>query len=209
METPALLFGPSIVGRDVLRGIALGVEQAGEIGVIEALRDGGGLGGYAVHLRVVEVGGREEVEAAEAVALQTAGHTLNILRGHEHGYVAYSQVYFTSEQLLARDPALIARFLHASHRGWAETARDPEAAVRLVTGKYHPGIDVEYQLRSLAEILKLAQLEAGPGSYGTMNRRTWKKMAKVFNQSGILQRPVTAAEMTDFRFQPQPGRAPR
>ncbi len=145
----------------------------------------------------------------EAVALQTAGHTLNILRGHEHGYVAYSQVYFTSEQLLARDPALIARFLHASHRGWAETARDPEAAVRLVTGKYLPGIDVEYQRRSLAEILKLAQLEAGPGSYGTMNRRTWKKMVKVFNQSGILQRPVTAAEMTDFRFQPQTGRAPR
>lgn len=142
----------------------------------------------------------------EAVALQTAGHSINIIRGYEHGYVAYSQVYFTSEALLARDPALVGRFLDASHRGWSEAARDPEAAVQLVTTRFLPGIDPEYQRRSLAEILKLTSLESGKGSFGTMKKSTWKKMVKSFNKSGVLPRPLTVDEITDFRFQPQPSR---
>lgn len=143
----------------------------------------------------------------EAVALQTAGHSINIIRGYEHGYVAYSQVYFTSDALLARDPALVGRFLDASHRGWTEAARDPEAAVKLVTTRFLPGVDPEYQRRSLTEILKLTALESGKGSFGTMKKSTWKKMVRSFNDSGVLPRPITVEEITDFRFQPQPSKA--
>lgn len=142
----------------------------------------------------------------EAVALQTTGHSINIIPCYEHGYVAYSQVYFTSEALLARDPALVGRFLDASHRGWTEAARDPEAVVKLIATRFLPGVDADYQRRSLAEILKLAQLESGKGSFGTMKKSTWKKMVRTFNASGILPRPITADEITDFRFQPSKAR---
>ena len=145
----------------------------------------------------------------EAVALQTAGHSINIIRAYEHGYVAYSQVYFTSDALLKSDPSLVGRFLEASYRGWSEAARDPEAVVRLVTTRFLPGVDPEYQRRSLAEILKLTQLESGNGSFSTMKRSTWKKMVRSFNDSGVLARRITVDEITDFRFQPQPSKARR
>jgi ABC-type nitrate/sulfonate/bicarbonate transport system substrate-binding protein len=145
----------------------------------------------------------------EAVALQTAGHSINIIPAYEHGYVAYSQVYFTSDALLKSDPALVGRFLEASYRGWTEAARDPEAVVRLVTTRFLPGVDPEYQRRSLTEILKLTQLESGNGSFGTMKKPTWKKMVRSFNDSGVLARRITVDEITDFRFQPQPSKARR
>ena len=76
--------------------------------------------------------------------------------------------------------------------------------MRLVTTKFLPGIDAEYQRRSLAEILKLARLESGDGSFGTMKKATWTKMVRSFNDSGVLPRRITVDEIADFRFQPQP-----
>ncbi len=136
----------------------------------------------------------------EVVSLETAGHGLDVIRGHEHGYVAYSQVYCASERTLGMRPELVRAFLGASNRGWAEAARDPEAAVRWVVGKYQPGADAEYQRRSLREILALAQLEGGPGSFGRMRLETWRRMVSVFEGAKVLARPVTVEEMVDTRF---------
>jgi ABC-type nitrate/sulfonate/bicarbonate transport system substrate-binding protein len=144
----------------------------------------------------------------EVVALETAGHAIDVIRGHEHGYVAYSQVYFASERTLAQAPGVVRAFLEASRRGWAEAARDPEAAVQLVLRKHQPDADPEYQRRSLREILVLAQLEGGPGSFGQMSPKTWSRMVKVFNDAKVLPRSVTAEEMVDPQFQPTPSRRP-
>lgn len=144
----------------------------------------------------------------EVVALETAGQPLDVIRGYEHGYVAYSQVYFASETTLARSPEVVGKFLAASGRGWAEVARDPEAAVQLVLKRHLPKEDPEYQRRSLREILVLAQLEGGPGSFGRMSNETWRRMAQVFNDAKVLPRTVTAEEMLDLRFQPPAPRRP-
>ena len=144
----------------------------------------------------------------EVVALETAGHALDVIRGHEHGYVAYSQVYFASERTLAGRPDIARSFLHASNRGWAEVSRDPEAAVQLVLRKHLQGTEPEYQRRSLREILALAQLEGGPGSFGHMKPDTWRRMVDVFNRAKVLARPVTADEMLDLRFHEAPAPRP-
>ncbi len=134
----------------------------------------------------------------EAVALETAGHAINVIPGYDHGYVAYSQVYFTSEELLRRDPGLVQKFLEASNRGWREAFKDIPATARFVVGKFMPGADLKYQTRSLEKIAAISARETGAEWLGTMSWDRWVEMCVVFDQSKVLKKPVTAGEMTDF-----------
>jgi ABC-type nitrate/sulfonate/bicarbonate transport system substrate-binding protein/formylglycine-generating enzyme required for sulfatase activity len=134
----------------------------------------------------------------EAVALETSGHPVNVIPGYEHGYVAYSQVYFTSEELLKRDPKLLQKFLEASNRGWRDAFADIKGTAKFVVEKYLPGANLAYQTKSLEKIAAISGRETGTEKLGTMNRERWVEMCALFEKFKIVPRAVTAEEMTDF-----------
>jgi TonB family protein len=145
----------------------------------------------------------------EAVALETSGHPVNVIPGYEHGYVAYSQVYFTSEELLKRDPKLLQKFLEASNRGWRDAFADIPGTAKFVVEKYIPGADLAYQTKSLEKIAAISVRETGIEKLGVMVTERWAEMCVTFEESGILKRPVTVPEIADFGvlslLYPQPG----
>ncbi len=134
----------------------------------------------------------------EAVALETTGHAINFIPGYDHGYVAYSQVYFTSEELLKRDPKLLQKFLEASNRGWREAFKDIPGTAKFVVGKFMPDADLKYQTKSLEKIAAISARVTGAEWLGKMSRDRWVEMCAVFDKSKVLKKPVTAEEMTDF-----------
>jgi NitT/TauT family transport system substrate-binding protein len=134
----------------------------------------------------------------EAVALETAGHAINVIPGYDHGYVAYSQVYFTGEDFLKRDPAKLRKFLEASNRGWREAFKDIPGTAKFVVDTFMPGADLKYQTKSLEKIAAISARETGPEKLGMMNWDRWAEMCAVFETSRVLKRSVTPAEMTDF-----------
>jgi formylglycine-generating enzyme required for sulfatase activity/ABC-type nitrate/sulfonate/bicarbonate transport system substrate-binding protein len=136
----------------------------------------------------------------EAVALKQAGYPLNVIAGYDHGYVAYSQVYFTSEAFLERDPETLRRFLEASNRGWREAFRATEATAKWVVQRYLPDADLGYQVRSLEKIAGISVRETGVEFLGRMNPDRWSEMCQVFERAKALPRIVTPQEMTDYRI---------
>lgn len=128
----------------------------------------------------------------EKVAFETAGHAVDAFYGHEHGYRAYSQVYFTTEKIRAEEEARLARFLEVSNRGWRAAIADPAAAAALIVAKYQPTLSVAYQEGSLRLIAGLLEVESGGGSMGRMRRETW------------LNTPDATPELVDALFAPLP-----
>ena len=136
----------------------------------------------------------------EAVKLELAGKAINVLRFDDHGYQAFSQAYFASEEFLRRDRRTVELFLAVSGQGWRAAALAPEAAADLVVKRYAPGLDRAYQRASLLRVLQLAleadasQPEVGfvppqPIAWGDIGRRTFR--------AGILPRFVSVCELLD------------
>jgi ABC-type nitrate/sulfonate/bicarbonate transport system substrate-binding protein len=134
----------------------------------------------------------------EIVELETLKQPINVIPYYEHGYTAYSQVYFTSDSTLKTHRDVIQKFLDVSRSGWQAALVQPEMAANLVIEKYAPDLDREYQRRSLEKIARLATFESGFGRIGAMDPSTWSRMLSSLLDLKVISRPVSLAEMTDF-----------
>ena len=132
----------------------------------------------------------------EWVSLRVAGIPARVMPMADHGYHAYSQVFFVSEEFLRRDPASVRRFLEASFRGWREAFADPEATARMVVEKYQPGTDLKYQTESLREIAKLATRESP--NVGQMSMASWEASAEMFRRFKFVDAPAKATDLVDM-----------
>jgi len=137
----------------------------------------------------------------EGVSLRQAGHDIDILHLHDHGYAAYGQVYFTSEAFLRSDPALLRRFLEVSRRGWVAASAEPGAVADLVVAGL-PGVDREHQRGTAEALVPMLTREGGPGSIGRMSRTTWKRAVDDFNRLPTTTRRLKVDEVATFRLQP-------
>jgi NitT/TauT family transport system substrate-binding protein len=123
----------------------------------------------------------------EAVALEVSNHrAIDVIPFREHGYAAYSQVYFTSQSFWARHPDKARAFLKAARRGWLEAIVDPAAAAALVISKYAPTLDPAYQTRSLERVADLAVAETGLDGLGQFRRDTWIAALAAFERDASL-----------------------
>jgi ABC-type nitrate/sulfonate/bicarbonate transport system substrate-binding protein len=137
----------------------------------------------------------------EAVELEMTGHSLNLIFLHDHGYAAYGQVYFTSEDFLKRDPATVRKFMEVSRRGWQNAAASPDEAAEIVVRHFLKGADVTHQRASLKAIIPLLTREGGPESYGRMSRETWQAAVAAYNALPSAPRKLSVEEFVVFNLQ--------
>ena len=141
------------------------------------------------------ISGRIDAQVAyaidEKVAVEQRGYPTRIFPGHENGFVAYSQVYYSTESLVRREPAALAAFLAATNRGWEEAFSRPREAADMIVERYLKGGDARYQEKSLEEIRRYATLETG--RLGEMRLETWERSCAAFG----LPREL-AGELADF-----------
>lgn len=137
----------------------------------------------------------------EAVALETSGHAVNTMFGHENGYKAYAQVYFTTAVSMGRHAPELARFLEVSNRGWRAAVADPEGTALMIIERHQPKLKVDYQAGSIQLIAHLLTAETGNEGMSRMRRETWLETADAT--------PALVDQLVDWRLQaPQPAATP-
>jgi NitT/TauT family transport system substrate-binding protein len=130
----------------------------------------------------------------EFVSLQVAGIAARAMA--DHGYHAYSQVFFVSEDFLRRDPQSIRKFLEVSFRGWRSALADPESTAKMVIAKYEPGAGLAYQVASLRAIGELMTRESP--EIGQMSMQSWEASAEMCRRFQVVQRPAAASDLVDL-----------
>jgi ABC-type nitrate/sulfonate/bicarbonate transport system substrate-binding protein len=119
----------------------------------------------------------------------------------DHGYLAYSQVIFTTEEALKNYPIAIADFLEATQAGWEYASAHRQSTVDLIIEKYNTDLDREYQLASLNRVLELVKPE-GRLALAPMDRRKWEMSMARFIDHGILEKEVDLDPFLDFSLNP-------
>lgn len=127
----------------------------------------------------------------EKVAIELKGHPTIVFPGYENGFVTYSQVYYTTEDFLGRQPQVLASFLEVTNRGWRDAFAHPGATARMVVDAYMKNGDAAYQEKSLIELQHFATLESD--RLGDMRVSTWEKSCEVFHLPKSL-----VAELVDL-----------
>jgi NitT/TauT family transport system substrate-binding protein len=136
----------------------------------------------------------------EAVDLTLRGHPVNSIPMSENGYVAYAEVLFTTQKFLDSDPKTLATFLKVTNRGWDRAVREPAATAKMIVTKYLVGGDAAYQAASIRAIQPLLNYETHDARLGWMQAATWTASERMFNQYKILDVPVHAEGLTDYRI---------
>lgn len=128
----------------------------------------------------------------EYARLVLEGRPVRALEYRLHGHRAYSQVYFVSEDTLAKRRDALERFLAASAEGWAAAAADPAGTARFLHERHALDLPVDYLEASLRRIVPL--LTAEQGVMGAMRAATWKAQAAALEKT----RPGTAEKLGPF-----------
>lgn len=193
------------------QGKRIGVHPDGEK-VIRLLFERQGLQGEDIELPnvgydpAILISG--EVDAMQAyyidefvkLQLETNGQGAMIM-AKDAGYSAYSQVFFTTESLLAENEAALYRFLKASQLGWQYALENIEETVDLVLQEYNPQLDRAYQVASLEKIRELVMPD-GQQIMAPMDRKVWEQAQADYLQFGLLEAPADLDQLLDFRLNP-------
>jgi NitT/TauT family transport system substrate-binding protein len=85
---------------------------------------------------------------------RAAGLTIGRIDYADFGFDAYGSGIATRDALIARDPALVRRFLAATYRGYADAARDPDAALAILR-RHFPLLDPAVTRQQSVETARL------------------------------------------------------
>jgi ABC-type nitrate/sulfonate/bicarbonate transport system substrate-binding protein len=127
----------------------------------------------------------------EKVAIELKGYRTIVFPGYQNGFVAYSQVYYTTEAFLQSHPEILVTFLEVTNRGWREAFARPEQTAKMIVNTYLKDGDPTYQEKSLVELEHFATLESD--RLGAMQLSTWQASCEAFNLPRSL-----ADELVDF-----------
>ncbi|MBS0504671.1 MAG: ABC transporter substrate-binding protein [Proteobacteria bacterium] len=91
---------------------------------------------------------------------RAAGLTIGRIAYADFGFDVYGSGFATRDELIARRPDMVRRFLAATYRGYADAARDPAAAVAIVR-RHYPLLDAAVTEQQLQETVSLMAAEQG------------------------------------------------
>ncbi len=131
-------------------------------------------------------------------AEQEAGRTFNIIHPENFGVHFYYNCIFTSDELIARDPDLVGRFLHTTlTEGYIYAIMNPESASALIA-HYDPDADVGRNKANLIAMLPL--ISTGEDEVGWMKPKVWSGMAATLKHQGMLDPKVEPSQAFTLRF---------
>jgi NitT/TauT family transport system substrate-binding protein len=130
-----------------------------------------------------------------AVAVQQAGDKLNFIPTTMAYF--YADTIFTGDELLARNPDLVRRFLRATLKGWTYAVENP-AAIGAIVQKYK--LDTDRELESAKITASLPLVNTGQDHIGWMKPEVWAGMEKTLREQGVLTKTVRGRTFTPFSF---------
>lgn len=124
-----------------------------------------------------------------------------MLLAKDHGYSAYSQVVFTTEDTIRSHPQVVQAFMRALQLGWQGAFSNLEPAVDLTISRFNPKLDRQYQIESLKRIRDLISPN-GIAPLSKMSLANWEKGQQIYLDSGLLSGPVDLGKLVILDFLP-------
>lgn len=146
-----------------------------------------------------------EIDAASAMIYNEYGllleaglkkEELNVIDMNDAGVAMMEDCLFVDKKWLAENEDVLVRFLRASNKGWAEAAKDPVAAGKIVfdTDK---SVSLEHQTYMAKEIAKLVVPEGfDPANISRIDMPKIQQTADIALKYGLLTKPAVISEDT-------------
>jgi len=123
----------------------------------------------------------------DVIYLTLQGREVNFIMASDCGLDVYSDVIFTSEDIIANKPELVERFVRATIRGMQDAVDDPEKAAE-VTLMYNDEFGPEFELAVAQRAVQLLNLVDSPP--GMMDPTVWETTHQILLDQGMLSAPI-------------------
>ncbi|MBZ0300468.1 MAG: ABC transporter substrate-binding protein, partial [Anaerolineae bacterium] len=131
------------------------------------------------------------------LAARRAGHEVNLIYPDDYGVHFYSITIFSTDDLVAANPELVARFLRATLKGWTWAVENPQAVGPLVV-LYKPDADPVFESASM--IASLPYINTGEDNIGWMEPETWEGMVETMREQNELTLPLDVHKVYTMQF---------
>ncbi len=133
----------------------------------------------------------------EAVDLTSHGYTINLILPSDYGVEIYSGVFFTTEDMINKNPDLVRRFLRATLHGLRSSMDDPAGSAKLAVA-YDKTLDLKMQTLAMQQSLPLI---ATSGSQpGMMEPKVWQITQQIMLDQGLLAKSVELDKAYNLTF---------
>jgi NitT/TauT family transport system substrate-binding protein len=131
------------------------------------------------------------------VTIQQAGYKVNIIYPDDYGVHFYADSIFTTDEMIDKNPDLVAQFLRATLKGWTYAVENPTMIGALVQ-KYNPNADAE--LENAKMIASIPLINTGEDHIGWMKPEVWSGMEKTLREQGLLTQPLDVTQVYTLQF---------
>ena len=142
-----------------------------------------------------KVDGLVNYEEMTPLELRVQGHRIALFRFADFGLRAYSLNLVTSARTLENQAEVIQRLVRGIVQGYEFVKKDPGEAAQIF-GRLFPEKNREY----IRESMKIVARLLGDQPVGSQTLAGWNETIKTLGQLGLLEKPVTAVDVTAEQF---------
>ena len=137
----------------------------------------------------------------EPIDLRLRKHLkVNIIPASKYGYSFYSDVLFTTDNLIKTNPGLVRKVVSVMDRGWRYALAHPSETAHIVVPKIDKSDTLEQQTD---EMKALAPLATQPGQgLGSMTTARWQEGVNLLLKYKQITKPVPASSVFTDAFLP-------
>ncbi len=133
----------------------------------------------------------------EVVALKQQGFETNVILPSDYGIDVYSNVIFTTEEMIQNQPDLVEKFLRATMRGYEEAMSDPKHAAQLSV-EWNEDLTVENEQASMQASLPL--IKPAGSQPGMMTDEAWEKAHQFVLDQEMMEGSVNISDAYTLSF---------
>jgi NitT/TauT family transport system substrate-binding protein len=131
------------------------------------------------------------------VAARQAGLQVNVIYPDDYGVHFYADTIFTTDNLIAKDPGLVLRFLRASLKGWTYAVENP-AAVGPMAVKYMASGDAALETAKMTASIPL--VSTGEDYVGWMKPEIWAGMETTLREQSVMTKTLDLSQVYTTQF---------
>lgn len=128
----------------------------------------------------------------EPVGAELEGVNVNLIFPSDYGVTMYANVIVARDQTIEEQPELVARFLHATMRGYEYAIQHPDEVADLVL-QYDSSLDREFQLASMQAQIPL--IDTGDAPLGRMDAAVWESTQEILLAQDLIPVELNLQEL--------------
>jgi len=134
----------------------------------------------------------------QPLTAEQLGIPINTIDPADYGIQSYSDILFTSDEMIAKKPELVRAFVAATLKGWDWAISHPDEATDIVL-KQDPHLDRTHELAMLK--IETPFVRPTPeAQIGAMRESVWQSINTMLMDQSTLKQPVDLRDVYTVQF---------